>query len=238
MPSLVLPWNNGVSPEESKRKNRKHLTADQQRGLQALINCHAEVIIGIDEVGTGSWAGPIVVAAVALPITWNHSTVKDSKKLSPHRRRATLNQQIYPNALAHCTLWADNQAIDREGAGVVCARLTEACALYCLRRFPFGVVVQDGDRPIPIDNSLRNVVWMPKADALVPAVSAASILAKVSRDRYMEKIDPLYPGYAFSANKGYYSDVHAAGLARLGPSAVHRMSYKPLKAYVGKALLC
>jgi len=96
---------------------------------------------------------------------------------------------------------------------------------------PFAIVVQDGNVPVPIEGSVRRLVWTPKADVIIPSVSAASILAKISRDTYMAGQDTLYPGYDFKSNKGYHSKNHVAGLVNNGVCPIHRLSYKPVQAY-------
>lgn len=225
---MALPFDGGGSP-----KKRLRLSPQQQRVVDRISSSSSEHIIGIDEVGMGSWAGPVVVAAVVLPKSWSHEKVKDSKQLTHKQRMNAWYQHILPNALAYCVLSQDNVAIDKESIQAVHRRLTEAAAIYCRVRYPTGLVVQDGDLPTEIDGSVTRVLWMPKADVVVPAVSAASILAKVSRDLYMKQMAEVYPGYGFETNVGYHSEKHKKGLEQLGLTPLHRRSYKPVKAYMG-----
>jgi ribonuclease HII len=226
---LSFPFSGEDIP---KKKRLKRLSPQQERALERIASSSVEHVIGIDEVGMGSWAGPVVVAAVTVKKGWDHNEVVDSKRLSHRARLEAWSKHILPNAVAHCVLSQPSEAIDAEGIGKVRARLTESAAIYCRHRFPDALVVQDGDLPIEVDGSAANVVWLPNADVVVPAVSAASILAKVTRDLYMRKMAELYPGYGFETNVGYHSKKHVLGLERLGPTPIHRLSYKPVKAYV------
>ena len=218
-------------PEKSKKKQLGPLSPQQERALERVASSSSEYVIGIDEVGLGCWAGPIVVAAVVFRKDWDHDEVVDSKRISHKKRMDALQKHILPNALVTCVLSQPNTAIDAEGIQAVLARLTEGCALFCRHRFPRTFVVLDGDVPIEVDGSVTRVVWMPKADVIVTAVSAASILAKVTRDIYMKEQAKIYPGYGWETNVGYHSKRHVWGLENLGITPLHRRSYKPVAAY-------
>ena len=192
----------------------------------------SSLVIGIDEVGYGSWAGPLVIGGVVLPKEWDHDLCRDSKDLTEKQRAAALDELD--------TEWfgavvAGMEAVDVDQLGVSVARqqLTSHVAQLLGERFPGAIVVQDGDVPAPVpgrDNT--NMIWMPGADAQVPAVSAASILAKVTRDGDMTEYAQVFPGYAFESNKGYHSVDHVAGLEQYGPCPIHRFSYRPIQKYM------
>lgn len=220
------------APVKPSKKRKWVLSPQQQSALDKIAASSAEQVIGIDEVGMGCLAGPVVVAAVVLPKGWSHDEVRDSKQLTHRKRLKAWQEHILPNALTYCVLSQPSTAIDAEGIWEVRGRLTEGAAVYCRAKFPSGLVVQDGDIPIEVDGSIRRVVWLPKADQLVAAVSAASILAKVSRDLYMKEAAKTYPGYGFETNVGYFSEKHRAGLEKLGPCPIHRMRFKPVQAYM------
>jgi ribonuclease HII len=203
------------------------LNDSQMRALEKIEASPAPYVIGIDEVGMGSWAGPVVVAGVVLPKGWKHKDIKDSKKLSPKRRELAF-QLVTQHSLARVVLWSNNQEIDRHGIRTVRDWLTEGAALYCLRRYPDALIVQDGDVPVVIGGIPQNMVWLSKADVFVPAVSAASCLAKVSRDAYMRQVHDTYPHYGWDTNMGYGTQAHSEGLLEHGACPLHRMRYKPV----------
>lgn len=182
------------------------------------------MIVGIDEVGRGCWAGPVAAAAVLLddPI----SGLKDSKLLSKLARER-LDAEIRVSALAFGIGWATPAEIDQLG-------LTEAVRLAMQRAFrhitlPYERVVIDGNynffAGVPKTECLIG------ADKLVPAVSAASIIAKVARDRFMAQAAGRFPGYDFEKHVGYGTAAHRAALTLHGPCELHRRSFKPLQAF-------
>jgi len=186
------------------------------------------VTVGIDEVGRGCWAGPLVAGAVVLarPIPG----LKDSKKLSKTRREQ-LAAQIEQEAVAIGLGWIWPEAIDRDGLSTaVKTAMTEALAAIGAE---YDAVIVDGNiNYFPGNPKVQAVI---KADDSVPAVSAASIVAKVARDRYMTAIAAEYPGYGFERHVGYGTAEHIAGLKLLGACDIHRKSYKPIQAVVGAA---
>jgi ribonuclease HII len=222
---------------KSRPKREPHLTQDQFVGLQRLSSSSAEHIIGIDEVGMGSWAGPVVVAGVCVRREWDHPSVRDSKRLTHKTRQKALYEQIYPNALAYVVLSKSSAEIDRIGIKTAHAQLMEGVGLYLRHRFPKALVVMDGDEKFAIpdgqelNNGYRGVIAFKKADDQVPCVRAASILAKVSRDLFMKAEAEKHPGYGFETNVGYHSHVHKQALDRWGITPLHRKSYKPVAMY-------
>jgi len=183
---------------------------------------------GVDEAGRGPLAGPVVAAAVVLDPRRPIDGLDDSKKLSPGRREA-LACEIRASALASAIGWADAVEVDRLNI--------LAATMLAMRRALLGLTVRvtvvrvDGNR-LP---DLRFFGWRPEGEAVVggdaevPAISAASILAKVERDRMMGRLDGLFPGYGFARHKGYGTAEHLAALARLGPCSQHRQSFAPCR---------
>ncbi len=184
-------------------------------------------VAGLDEAGRGAWAGPVVAAAVILPpagprLLARLQGVADSKLLPPARRLA-LSQVITCHALAVGVGAVPAAAIDALGIAAA-TRQAMVRALLVLSP-PADCLLIDYLRlpevPLPQE-------CMPHGDALVLSIAAASIVAKVSRDRMMAGLEATFPGYGFAHHKGYGTAEHRAALARLGPSAVHRLSFAPL----------
>jgi ribonuclease HII len=184
-------------------------------------------VAGIDEVGRGPLAGPVVAAAVVLDPARPVSGLADSKVLS-ERRRDVLAQDICACSLAWSVAWADAAEIDRLNI-LEATHLAMRRAILGLRLPPVRVLV-DGNR-------LPNLVFRGRqidgeaiigGDGRVPSISAASIIAKVSRDRMMRRFDTLYPEYGFGRHKGYGTEIHRDRLVRHGPCPQHRRSFRPL----------
>jgi ribonuclease HII len=182
-------------------------------------------IVGIDEVGRGCWAGPVVAGAVALdqPITG----LKDSKQLSKQQRQK-LAVAIKLQALAIGIGWVEPAELDAIG-------LTAAVELAMRRALEqisltYNEIIIDGNFNFLADNPKAKAII--KADNSVPAVSAASIDAKVARDDYMAQAAAQYPGYGFEQHVGYGTALHLARLKLHGVSALHRRSFKPIRALV------
>jgi ribonuclease HII len=180
-------------------------------------------VAGVDEVGRGPLAGPVVAAAVILDPSQPIDGLADSKKLS-EKRRSQLAEQIRARALAWSLGRAEVEEIDRINI-LQASLLAMQRAVAALAQSPELVLV-DGNRCPSLACPAQAVV---RGDALVPAISAASIVAKVSRDLEMVGLDALYPGYGLAQHKGYPSRMHLEALARLGASPVHRRSYAPVK---------
>lgn len=180
------------------------------------------ITVGIDEVGRGCWAGPVVAGAAILarPI----EGLKDSKKLSKARRER-LAEIIDQEAIIGLG-WVEPKLVDELG-------ITAAVALAMQRALdaidvPYDEVIIDGNYNFLPDNSKVSILI--KADDTIPAVSAASIVAKVARDNYMAEIDSKVPGYDFAKHVGYGTALHLERLKLHGVSSMHRQSFKPVKA--------
>ena len=184
-------------------------------------------ILGIDEVGRGCWAGPLVVGAVILDPT-RVSGLTDSKLLSPKKRTA-LTILIKQEATAIGLGWVGAKIIDRIGLSAALKLATEKA----VENIPYDLYDE-----IIIDGTIKllddpKVSTLKKADLLIPAVSAASIVAKVARDSYMSLMDQAFVDFGFSKHVGYGTALHMQKLAELGATPLHRMSFKPLQAYAG-----
>ena len=194
------------------------------------------MILGIDEVGRGPLAGPLVVGAVILPSEkpeWVDD-LRDSKKLSV-KKREKLSEIILAEAPASGLGWVSALEIDEIG-------ISEALKLACSRavksvqrlHVSFSEIVIDGKVNFLKGTNLENFVsTMPKADDLVKEVSAASIIAKVARDHYMYELDAKYPEYGFSSHVGYGTAKHMAAIREHGVCPEHRKSFEPIKSMVG-----
>jgi ribonuclease HII len=185
-------------------------------------------VAGLDEAGRGAWAGPVVAAAVILPpsdpdLASHLSGIRDSKTLSAARREALLSA-IHEHALAWAVGVVPPQEIDAGGI-VPATRQAMALAIQALSPAPDYLLLDYLSLPdIPLPQHS-----LPKGDARVLSIAAASIVAKVSRDRMMVEMDGQYPGYGFARHKGYGTAAHRVALAELGPCPKHRMSFAPLK---------
>ena len=183
-------------------------------------------LAGVDEAGRGCLAGPVVAGAVILPDDYDLPLLTDSKRLSP-AKRMMLAAKIREQALAFGFGLAWPEEIDR--INILQASLAAMRrAVDCLRLQPAFVAV-DGPHAMPDwerDFPQQAVI---KADLLIPAVSAASILAKTFRDRLMTALDRRYPGYGLAGHKGYGARIHLAALRQLGPCPMHRLSFKGVK---------
>ena len=188
------------------------------------------MILGIDEVGRGPWAGPLVVGAVVLPNDSDLAGLTDSKKLSA-KKRTELDQLIRESALGWGLGWVHADEIDAVGlaAALRLATIRAVEAVEC----SYHEIIIDGTINFLADTSKGQfVTTLPKADALIPAVSAASIIAKVARDTFMAEQALVYPGYGFEAHVGYGTAKHSQGLAEYGVTPIHRRSFKPIAALI------
>ena len=193
-------------------------------------------ILGIDEVGRGPLAGPLVIGAVILPEEkpeWV-AELRDSKKLS-EKKRENLSAIILEEAPATGLGWVTSKEVDELGMPDA-LRLATQRAVKSVQELhvPFSQIVIDG-----IDNFLdltplgKYVSTMPKADDLIKEVSAASIIAKVARDRYMVELAEKYPEYGFERHKGYGTEFHRRAIFDHGICPEHRRSFEPIKSLVG-----
>lgn len=231
-----------------------------------------KILLGIDEVGRGPWAGPLVVGAVVLGPDFRtlpeYDQLTDSKKLTT-KKRAALNELILARAAATGLGWVSASEIDRYGLGPalklaarravkpILARIATNLQTHPIKSqthvtepqpsksqptnasFPstsipfiltkFDEIIIDGTINLLADTPLADkVTLLPKADFLVKEVSAASIIAKVARDRYMVDLAEQYPGYGFKGHVGYGTAAHRAALLSLGPCPEHRKSFRPI----------
>lgn len=196
------------------------------------------MILGIDEVGRGPWAGPLVVGAVILGGA-EIDGLDDSKKLTKKRREA-LDVEIREKAAAHALGWVSAQELDEAGMSealrLATRRAVEQVQAQCRQQnLAFSEIIIDGKVNFLRGTALEKfVATMPKADCLIPSVSAASIIAKVARDQFMDEQDAVYPGYGFKSNAGYGVAKHRAAIERLGVTPLHRLSFAPLAKYADK----
>lgn len=187
-----------------------------------------DVVVGIDEVGRGSWAGPLVVGAAVLPWDTDLDGVRDSKAIAEARR-----ERVFDDVAAWCRWWAVGAASDAEcdRLGMSGAQQLAAARALDALGVRADVAVVDGRWDFVGDRADR-VVLQVKADRDCTCVAAASILAKVSRDRWMRDAARHYPLWDFEANKGYPSPAHRTALLAHGPSAIHRRSWVFMDHYV------
>ena len=190
-------------------------------------------VAGVDEAGRGPLAGPVVAAAVILNPARPIRGLADSKMLE-HEERVRLARLIRERALCYAVAWADVEEIDSINI-LQATMLAMRRALLGLAIAPEHVLV-DGNRcPCPDGLGFQCVYKaVVKGDALIPAISAASILAKTTRDALMCELDGRYPGFALSGHKGYGTPTHVAALNALGPSPLHRRSFSPVR--IGREL--
>ncbi|MEI7539485.1 MAG: ribonuclease HII [Candidatus Saccharibacteria bacterium] len=186
------------------------------------------MILGIDEVGRGPWAGPLVIGAVVLGGAVIDG-LTDSKKLSK-KQRDRLDVEIRAKAVGIGLGWVEAAVIDEIGLSQALILATKLAVEQIT--VPYHEIIIDGTVNFLAETSKgRYVTTMKKADLLVPSVSAASIVAKVARDNYMELQDEVYPGYGFKNHVGYGTAAHIAAINKLGVTPLHRLSFAPLVKY-------
>ena len=196
------------------------LTLETDYANQLRVPLHS--VCGIDEAGRGPWAGPVAAAAVILNPHDLPSGIDDSKRLS-HAQREALFDVIRDQALASCVVMISAQKID--STNILKATLEGmARAVQGLSSAP-SLALIDGNRAPTLPCPSFCVIG---GDRLSLSIAAASILAKVARDRLMAEADDLYPGYGFAQHKGYGTKAHQQALERLGPCPIHRLSFKPV----------
>lgn len=182
------------------------------------------IIAGIDEAGRGPLAGPVYAAAVILNPNDPISGLDDSKKLSA-KKREKLFSEIKAKALAYAIARAEHSEIDT--LNILQATLVAMQrAILALKITPEHILVDGLHVPPGINMPQEGII---DGDQLVPAISAASILAKVSRDEVMLEYDKIYPEYGFALHKGYGTKVHLKALIEHGPCPIHRLSFAPVR---------
>lgn len=187
------------------------------------FNLVEDLVAGVDEVGRGPLCGAVVTAAVILDPARPILGLNDSKKLTEARREA-LFDEICEKALSFCIARAEVEEIDRLNI-LHATMLAMQRAVEGLHITPKLALI-DGNRCPKLAVPASPVV---KGDSQVPAIAAASILAKVTRDREMSAFELIYPGYGIGGHKGYPTPVHLEALARLGPTPIHRRSFAPVR---------
>jgi ribonuclease HII len=215
-----------------KKEEREQRLRDRLAEMKQYENAlHAKGIAyaaGIDEVGRGPLAGPVCAAAVVLPEDFDVLGVDDSKKLS-EKKRETLYALIIERAYAWGVGFTDNRRIDEINILNATKEAMLAAVLQASERLQAHI---DGAH---IGHLLVDAVKLPEAripgtaiirgDEMSVSIAAASIIAKVTRDRMMIEFDTVYPGYAFASNKGYGTKAHYEGIARLGLTPIHRRTF-------------
>ena len=198
---------------------------------QAKLFKFRELVAGVDEAGRGPLAGPVAAAAVILHPDRPVAGLADSKKLS-EARRELLAKEIRERALAWSVAWADPAEIDALNilAATLLAMRRAILGLWILP----GAVMVDGNRLPDLRFGLRQLQGeaIVGGDNRVAEISAASIIAKTTRDRMMMELDSLYPCYEFARHKGYGTEVHRARLREFGPCREHRLTFAPVKTAI------
>ncbi len=201
----------------------------------ALHNDGVAIIAGIDEAGRGAWAGPVVAAAVVLPLERSDlkselDGVRDSKLLSSCQRSHWAGK-IRESASAIGGGQATAEEVDTLGL-ISATRAAMTRAVHELHPPPDYLLIDH----ILLPESELPQTALPRGDAIVLSIAAASIIAKVTRDTIMIELDKHYPGYGFPQHKGYGTSVHRQALVALGPAPVHRRSFKPIAALLSETL--
>lgn len=224
----------------SRRRNVKRTASGKVRRLPDVPGIRRErrwwdqgaVVAGIDEVGRGAWAGPLTLAAVVLPPDRRMYKLRDSKLLDAARREE-LAGRLQTFAVGIGFGQASNAEIDEVGMSAA-MRLAAARAVDALPQAP-DVVLVDGNWNFLAGHGPQ-VELVVSGDASCASIAAASIVAKVARDRQMAAADPEHPAYGFASNKGYPSPDHRAALAAEGPCELHRHSWAPIAALLHPTL--
>jgi ribonuclease HII len=186
-------------------------------GVSPLLVC------GVDEAGRGPWAGPVSAAAVILDPANVPQGINDSKKLN-HAARERLFDEILKVCVASFVVMIDAPTIDDINI-LAATHLAMTKAVAGLPVAPSLALIDGNRAPLQLPCPAVTII---KGDALSLSIAAASILAKVSRDRMMVEAEDMFPGYGFAQHKGYGVPQHAQALARLGPCPLHRLSFKPV----------
>ena len=220
----------GVIQAIAKRKKEIQKRLDEDERLEGMLayekECYAreiELIAGVDEVGRGPLAGPVVAAAVILPKGCKISGLNDSKKI-PKSKHKEIYEAVLQNAVAIGIGIKDNQVIDQVNI-YEATKLAMMEAIGQLEPQPQHLLIDAMKLDFPIPQT--SII---KGDANSLSIAAASIVAKVTRDQMMEKFDREYPGYDFAKNAGYGTANHLAGLDQLGVTPIHRRSFEPVKS--------
>lgn len=189
---------------------------------QACFDAGHQLVAGVDEAGRGPWAGPVVAAAVILDPANIPSGLNDSKKLNEAKRNDLFDKIITQADFAIGIV----SAAEIDNINILQATMKAMTrAVKGLPRQPAMALI-DGNKTPPLDCACQAIK---KGDARSLSIAAASIIAKVTRDRLMAKLDQQFPGYGFARHKGYGTAIHSQALVRLGPCREHRKSFAPIK---------
>ena len=220
----------GVIQAIAKRKRELQKQVDEDLRLEKMLAYEKELytqgiqlIAGVDEVGRGPLAGPVVAAAVILPKACKIPGLNDSKKI-PKSKHKEIYEAVLQNAIAIGIGIKDNQVIDQVNI-YEATKLAMMEAIGQLEPQPQHLLIDAMRLDLPI--SQTSII---KGDANSLSIAAASIVAKVTRDQMMEEFDREYPGYDFAQNAGYGTAKHLAGLDQLGVTPIHRRSFEPVKS--------
>ena len=227
---LILDGRAGVQAAISKRKRELQKQVDEDLRLEKMLAYEKELytqgihlIAGVDEVGRGPLAGPVVAAAVILPKACKIPGLNDSKKI-PKSKHKEIYEAVLQNAIAIGIGIKDNQVIDQVNI-YEATKLAMMEAIGQLEPQPQHLLIDAMRLDLPIPQT--SII---KGDANSLSIAAASIVAKVTRDQMMEEFDREYPGYDFAQNAGYGTAKHLAGLDKLGVTPIHRRSFEPVKS--------
>ena len=227
---LILDGRAGVQAAISKRKRELQKQVDEDLRLEKMLAYEKELytqgiqlIAGVDEVGRGPLAGPVVAAAVILPENCKIPGLNDSKKI-PKSKHKEIYEAVLQNAIAIGIGVKDNQVIDQVNI-YEATKLAMMEAIGQLDPQPQHLLIDAMKLDLPIPQT--SII---KGDANSLSIAAASIVAKVTRDQMMEEFDREYPGYDFAQNAGYGTAKHLAGLDKLGVTPIHRRSFEPVKS--------
>ena len=227
---LILDGRAGVQAAISKRKHELQKQVDEDLRLEKMLAYENELyaqgidlIAGVDEVGRGPLAGPVVAAAVILPKGSKIPGLNDSKKI-PKSKHKEIYEAVLQEAIAIGIGVKDNQVIDQVNI-YEATKLAMMEAIGQLDPQPQHLLID----AMKLDLSIPQTSII-KGDANSLSIAAASIVAKVTRDQMMEEFDKEYPGYDFAKNAGYGTANHLAGLDQLGVTPIHRRSFEPVKS--------
>ena len=187
-------------------------------------------VIGVDEAGRGPLAGPVVAAAVILDSKSNHLDIRDSKKLTANKRDY-LYEKIKELAVGFSIQAIEPEEIDRINILGATKLAMKKAGIEVIKQLKIETphFLVDGNQPFCKDFSIETII---KGDGKIRAIGAASILAKVYRDQYMEKMAAIYPIYGFEKHMGYPTRNHLAQIAQFGPSIIHRKTFRGVKEHI------
>ena len=230
---LIYDARAGVQSAINKRKRELQKQVDEDLRLEKMLTYEKELyvqgiqlIAGVDEVGRGPLAGPVVAAAVILPENCKIPGLNDSKKI-PKSKHHAIYQAVLDQALSVGIGIKDNQVIDQVNI-YEATKLAMLEAIQELDQQPQHLLIDAMKLDLPI--SQTSII---KGDANSLSIAAASIVAKVTRDQMMVEYDQEYPGYDFGQNAGYGTTKHLEGLEKHGVTPIHRRSFEPIKSMTG-----